>query len=137
MSEKVTVIVPVYNVEDYLEKCIDSLLNQTYKNLEIILVNDGSTDDSANICDRYSHQDERVKVFHRNNGGLSDARNAGLKNVTGDYITFIDSDDYAETILIEEALKAIKKYNSEVVIYGYYTDIVNAEDELIESTSVV
>ncbi|WP_427813647.1 glycosyltransferase family 2 protein [Enterococcus sp. 22-H-5-01] len=90
----ISVIVPVYNVDNYLEKCINSLLLQTFKNMEIILVNDGSTDKSSFICDDYSNKDSRIKVIHKDNGGLSDARNVGIDYATGKYITFIDSDDY-------------------------------------------
>lgn len=137
MNEIVTIIVPVYNVENYLQRCIDSLLNQTYKKLEIILVNDGSLDNSSDICDRYAKEDSRVKVIHKENGGLSDARNAGLKEATGDYIVFIDSDDYAEINMVEETLKLAKSNNSEVVIYGYFTDIVDSNEELIDSIPVI
>ena len=94
MNEKISVIVPVYNVEKYLHRCVDSILAQTYQNIEIILVDDGSTDNSSLICDEYEKQDSRVKVIHKVNGGLSSARNAGIEAATGDYIGFIDSDDY-------------------------------------------
>lgn len=92
--KKISVIVPVYNVENYIYKCLESIINQTYKNLEIILVNDGSTDNSGKICDEYAIKDVRIKTIHKQNGGLSDARNAGLDIATGDYLSFIDSDDY-------------------------------------------
>lgn len=92
--KKISVIVPVYKVEQYLSKCIESLLSQTYNNLEIILVDDGSPDRCGEICDFYSQKDSRVTVIHKRNGGLSDARNVGLKNCHGEYITLIDSDDY-------------------------------------------
>lgn len=94
--ELISIIVPVYNVEEYLPKCLDSIINQTYKNLEIILVDDGSTDNSGKICDEYAFKDNRIKVIHKVNGGLSDARNAGLDICTGDYIGFVDSDDYID-----------------------------------------
>ena len=103
----VSVIIPVYNVEIYLRECVDSVINQTYKNLEIILVNDGSTDSSGRICDEYAGLDNRVKVIHRQNGGPSKTRNAGLKKATGKYIYFLDSDDYIENdtfaILVDTA----------------------------------
>ena len=92
----ITIIVPVYNVADYLERCIYSIINQTYKNLEIILVDDGSTDDSGLMCDDFASKDKRIKVIHKKNGGLSDARNVAIDIATGDYITFVDSDDYIE-----------------------------------------
>jgi len=106
LDKKISVIIPVYNVKDYIEKCVGSVLNQTYKNLEIILVDDGSTDKSGDLCDALSLRDNRIKVIHKANGGLSSARNAGLDAATGDYIGFIDSDDYIaadfyETLIAE------------------------------------
>ena len=94
MSDLISVIVPVYNVEDYLDRCINSIINQTYNNLEIILVDDGSTDSSGKMCDDYALKDDRIKVLHKENGGVSSARNAGLDIASGDYIGFVDSDDY-------------------------------------------
>lgn len=96
MGDLISIIVPVYNVESYLEQCIDSILAQSYKNLEIILVDDGSTDRSGDICDRYAEKDSRIHVVHKANGGLSSARNAGLKICHGDYLGFVDSDDYID-----------------------------------------
>ena len=90
----VSIIVPIYNVEKYLSECIDSILRQSYDNLEIILVNDGATDSCGLICDRYACKDKRIVVLHKENGGLSDARNAGLSHAHGEYIAFVDSDDY-------------------------------------------
>jgi len=95
-QELITVIVPIYNVEKYLSKCIDSILNQTYTNLEIILVDDGSQDNCGKICDEYAKKDNRIKVIHKENGGVSQARNVGLDNANGEFIAFIDSDDYIE-----------------------------------------
>ena len=92
----ISVIVPVYNVEEYLPRCLDSIINQTYKNLEILLIDDGATDNSGKICDEYALKDNRIRVFHKENGGVSSARNLGLDNATGEYISFIDSDDYVE-----------------------------------------
>ncbi|MFM0599723.1 glycosyltransferase [Streptococcus suis] len=100
-EELISVIVPVYNVENYLHECLDSILNQTYQNLEIILVNDGSTDSSGKICDDYAAKDGRIKVIHQENGGLSDARNKGLDAMTGQFVTFVDSDDYLGNHCIE------------------------------------
>ena len=99
--ELISVIIPVYNVEQYLNRCVDSVINQTYKNLEIILVDDGSTDNSGKICDEYALKDNRIKVIHKENGGLSSARNAGLDIAKGAYIGFIDSDDYIELDMYE------------------------------------
>ena len=94
MKPLISIIIPVYNVEQYLHRCVDSVLNQTYKNLEIILVNDGSPDNCPFICDEYAKKDKRIIVVHKENGGLSSARNAGLEIVQGEYISFIDSDDW-------------------------------------------
>lgn len=105
----VSVIIPVYNVEKFLNRCVDSILSQTYKNIEIILVDDGAQDSSPQICDEYAHKDIRVKVIHKNNGGLASARNAGLKVAKGDYILFVDSDDWIKDITIEELLNIAVK----------------------------
>lgn len=102
----VTVIIPVYNVESYVEKCLDSIANQTYKNLEIIIVDDGSTDSSGRICDKFAHRDNRATVIHEVNCGLSGARNAGLRLSRGEWISFIDSDDYTSPLYIETLLSA-------------------------------
>ena len=113
-SIKVSIIVPVYNVEKYLEKCLVSLTNQTYSNIEIILVDDGSTDNSSSICDLYKKYSS-VKVYHKKNGGLSDARNFGIKKATGDYYSFIDSDDYVDTDFIEKLLNEAIRSKSDIV----------------------
>lgn len=104
----ISVIVPIYNVEKYLPRCVESIINQEYKNLEIILVNDGSPDSCPQICDEYAKKDNRIKVIHKENGGLSDARNAGMEIATGEYISFIDSDDWVEADFISELYKGIK-----------------------------
>ena len=113
MMPKVTVVVPVFNVEKYLHQCIESLLNQTYRNLEIILVDDGSTDNSGTICDKYRQKDQRIKVIHKCNQGLGFARNSGMKETTSDYITFMDSDDYADEDMIEELMKLNENISEE------------------------
>lgn len=115
----ISVIVPVYNVEEYLVRCVDSIINQTYDNLEIILVDDGSTDMSGAMCDSFAEQDDRIKVIHKKNGGLSDARNAGLEIVTGDYIGYIDSDDWAEPDMFEMMITNCEKYDSDVAVCRY------------------
>ena len=107
MDDLISVVIPVYNVEKYLEKCLDSVVGQTYGNLEIILVDDGSTDNSGAICDRYAQKDSRVVVIHQKNGGLSKARNVGIDKATGKYISFIDSDDYVGSCYIETLYKAL------------------------------
>lgn len=106
---KVSVIVPVYNVEKYLNKCIESIIKQSYENIEIILVDDGSTDKSGKICDEYSLKDSRIKVIHKENGGLSDARNYGIDAATGDYLLFVDSDDYIDIDLIKNVNQYMNK----------------------------
>lgn len=120
MDKLISVIVPIYNVENYLKECIDSIIYQSYKNLEIILVDDGSTDNSGIICDDYAKIDSRIKVIHKKNGGISDTRNVGIDNSKGEYILFIDSDDYIDKdmckILINKALKT----DSDIVICNFY-----------------
>lgn len=113
----VSVVVPVYNVSSYLEQCLDSVVNQTYKNLEIILVDDGSTDDSGAICDRYAEKDSRIQVIHKENGGLSSARNVGLERITGEWALFIDSDDWIELNTLELLFEQ-KDERSEIVEFG-------------------
>tara|TARA_R110002096_G_scaffold395427_1_gene590893 strand:+ start:1953 stop:2963 length:1011 start_codon:yes stop_codon:yes gene_type:complete len=116
-SHKISVIIPVYNAEKYLKKCIDSIINQTYSNLEIILVNDGSTDDSGKTCDLYKTKDQRIKVLHKENGGASSARNVGLNIATGDFIAFVDSDDYIDQNTYKELLNLLLINNLEVIEY--------------------
>ena len=105
---KVSIIVPIYMVEKYLVRCIESIISQTYSNLEIILVDDGSLDDCPQICDEYAKKDNRIKAIHKKNGGLSSARNAGMEVVTGNYILFVDSDDYIKEDMYEILLNLIK-----------------------------
>lgn len=118
MRPLVSVIVPVYNTEAYIAKCLDSLLAQSYNNIEIMVVDDGSTDGSREICDDYEEKDIRVKVIHKTNGGLSSARNVGLFKVKGDYISFVDSDDYVAKTYIEDLLKLIKDNDADISICG-------------------
>ena len=117
--EKISVIVPVYNSEAYLENCLNSIIQQTYQNLEIILVNDGSTDGSAAICQRYKIQDPRVKVYHKSNGGVGSSRNRALEAVTGDYILFVDNDDWLELDHIESLYHLLKKADADIAIGGH------------------
>lgn len=114
----ISVIVPVYNTEKYLRKCVDSIINQTYKKLEIILVDDGSPDNSGQICDDYVQKDERVKVIHKKNGGLSDARNAGIKVAMGEYLGFVDSDDWIEPQMYQKLIENSIKFNAEISVGG-------------------
>lgn len=119
MKDKISVIVPIYNVEKYLDRCVKSLINQTYKNIEIILVDDGSPDKCPEMCDYYATEDYRIKVIHKENGGLSDARNVGIEKSTGSYISFVDSDDWVEEDFIEELYNNIKRENADISIIGY------------------
>lgn len=116
---KICIIIPIYNVEKYLPQCLDSVLEQTYQNLEIILVNDGSTDSCGEICDGYANKDSRIKVIHKENGGLSDARNAGIKIATGEFIAFIDSDDWISPNFCEILLKTALQNKAEIVECGF------------------
>lgn len=116
-----SVIVPVYNVEKYLGQCVDSILGQTYPHLEVILVDDGSTDGSGKLCDAYAEQDTRVKVVHQQNKGLSGARNSGLSLATGVYIAYVDSDDWLESDALEQCVRSIVASSQpDILMYGYY-----------------
>jgi glycosyltransferase involved in cell wall biosynthesis len=115
MPNKISVIVPVYKVENYLHRCVDSIINQTYKNLEIILVNDGSPDSSGKICDEYAAKDDRIIVIHKKNEGSSCARNAGLEIATGDYISYVDSDDYINESMLKLMLCKMLELNLDIV----------------------
>jgi len=119
-SRLLSVVVPVYNVESYLSRCLDSILGQTYPFLEVILVNDGSKDASGSICDRYAEQDPRVRVIHKENGGLSSARNAGINAATGTYITFVDSDDWIEADGYAHLMGLMEQYQVKLVCGGNY-----------------
>ena len=114
----VSVVVPVYNVEKYLRDCLDSIIQQTYKNLDIILVDDGSPDTCGQICDEYARNDTRITVYHKENGGLSDARNYGIARAHGDFLMFVDSDDVIAPNLVAETLRLIHKYDADVVMTG-------------------
>ena len=122
MNNLISVIVPVYNVKPYIDKCMQTILSQTYSNLEIILVDDGSTDGSSDVCDTYAASDSRIKVIHKENGGLSSARNAALDIATGDYIGFVDSDDYIHVQMFEKLIDASKKSDCEISICAHYTE---------------
>ena len=123
---KVSIIIPVYNVEKYIKKCLYSILNQTYKNLEIILIDDGSTDNSGKICDKYKERDSRCKVYHKKNGGLPDARNYGLNKITGDLIMFVDSDDWLDLNCIELCINEFYQNEKiECVVFPYIREYKN------------
>ena len=141
MEPKISVIVPVYNVEKYIRRCLDSITGQTYKNLEILLINDGSTDNSEIVCEEYAKKDSRVQYYKKDNGGLSDARNYGLKRITGDYVAFIDSDDCLSTGFFEVLINKSIEHNADIVssdILFFYSDNElpkwSEEKELIRSS---
>lgn len=112
----ISVIIPVYNLENYIEKCLDSVLSQTYKNLEILVVDDGSTDSSPSICDKYSQSDSRIQVFHIDNGGAAHARNIALEKMTGEFVTFVDGDDYIDSTYIEKLYNNMTDKNADISI---------------------
>lgn len=125
----VSVIVPIYNVEKYLKKCIESIIAQKYANLEIILVDDGSTDSSYEICELYSKKDPRIILIHKENGGLADARNVGLKNAQGEYIAFVDSDDFIDADMIDSLIKLIQNHKSDIACCRYCDMGMEHDDE--------
>ncbi len=127
----ISVIIPVYNTGKYLYKCIDSVLNQTYSNLQIIIVDDGSTDDSPNVCDEYAQIDNRIIVIHKQNEGVSIARNTGINIATGDYFYFPDSDDYIELDTFEYLLRLVKLHQCDIISFEYF--ITYTDHELIHS----
>lgn len=116
---KISIIIPVYKVQEYLERCILSIIQQTYKNLEIILIDDGSPDNCGEICDKYKEQDKRIKVIHKQNEGVSVARNIGIDLATGEYLFFVDSDDYLGENIIDRLYKNLTKYNADISMCNY------------------
>lgn len=142
MKDIVSIIVPVYKVEDYLPRCVDSILKQTYDNIELILVDDGSPDRCGDICDQYKIKDSRVKVLHKDNGGLSDARNAGTELAKGKYITFIDSDDWVAEDYIERLYDLLVKKGADISVCNFIRtetevmDLSNIQDIIYEFTNI-
>lgn len=124
----VSIIIPVYNVEEYLKDCVNSVITQTYSDLQIILVDDGSTDSSGQICDCFAEKDKRIQVIHKQNGGLSDARNVGTAVASGEFVFYIDSDDYLEEDAIESLVEKQSEYGSQIVIGNYYYTYSDHED---------
>lgn len=118
-SPLVSIIVPIYGVEKYLDTCITSIVNQTYKHLEILLIDDGSQDSCPQICDSWARRDERIRVFHKHNGGLSDARNYGIDRARGDYIYCVDSDDWIATSLVEKCINMCLQHNADITLFEY------------------
>ena len=144
-----SVIVPVYKVEKYLDRCVESIRKQTYKNLEIILVDDGSPDNCPQMCDEWAKKDSRIKVVHKENGGLSDARNVGIENSAGDYVLFVDSDDYVDVTMIEKMVDRIDADNTDMCVCNFTTfkdgqepnisytkqpEVITAEEALLRLT---
>ena len=130
----ISVIVPVYNVEQYLEKCVDSIIRQTYKQLEIILVDDGSTDSSGQICDLYKEKDNRIVVIHKKNGGLSDARNVGIDIASGELLAFVDSDDWIDDDMYEVLYQSLIKHDADIAECSYRNICIGHIDEETANT---
>lgn len=132
--DKISIIIPVYNVEPYIRKCLDSVLEQTYTNLEILLINDGSPDGCGAICDEYAEKDSRIKVFHKENGGLSSALNVGLKNFTGDYIGFVDSDDWIEPNMYEQLHNTVN--GVDIAVCSYFKDTISSTERIANKNRI-
>lgn len=132
-NDLISVVVPCYNVEKYLEKCVQSIVCQTYTNLEIILVDDGAKDSTPQLCDKLALTDSRIKVIHKANGGLSDARNAGIAVASGKFITFFDSDDWIEPDTIKKAYEKMLVDNLDLVVWGYTADFVDDNEQVLNS----
>ena len=130
----VSVIVPIYNVQDYIGRCIESILRQSFQNLEILLVNDGSIDNSRQICEAYANKDKRIKIIDKENGGLSDARNVGIKAARGDYIVLVDGDDYIKDDYVWILLKETIRTGAEVTICSF--DVVDDDGNLITNENL-
>lgn len=137
-QKKISIIVPIYNVERYLDRCIESIVNQTYDNLEVILIDDGATDNSGKICDKWKKKDNRILVIHKKNGGVSKARNEGIKIATGDYIGFIDSDDYIEEDMYEFLVNNLNDKNADISICSVYdVNEKNIKHNKLENIDIV
>lgn len=137
MEDLITVIIPVYNAEKYIAECLESLINQTYKNLEIIVINDGSKDNSGTICDQYKEKDSRIQVIHKENGGVSLARNSGLEIAKGKYIAFVDGDDYLDKEYFEKMLKILKEKQVDIVLCGFNRVYDNSIEKVTKGKSLI
>lgn len=133
-SKYITVIVPIYNIVKYIDKCINTIINQTYRNIQIILVDDGSTDSSGRICDEYAMKDARITVIHKENGGLVSARKAGLRKATGEYIMYVDGDDWIELNAIEHMVGAIDRTKADIVLYDHFEN--TGESQIVVTNNV-
>ena len=136
MNDLISVIVPIYNVEKYLDKCVKSIIEQTYKNLEIILVDDGSTDGSVSICDEWAKRDKRIIVIHKTNGGLSDARNAGLKVARGKFVGFVDSDDYIFNTMYEKLYQKTVETNADMTLCGIIHEYEDGSTQVLNEVNL-
>jgi len=136
-KELISVIVPIYDIEKYLNKCIESIVNQSYKNLEIILIDDGSTDESGKICDKWKEKDGRIKVIHKENGGLSDARNVGIENSTGEILYFIDGDDYIDFDIIDNLYFSLLENNTDISMGGLVRELYFEQKTLYSDKNYV
>ena len=128
----ISVIVPVYNAEKYINRCIDSIVHQTMDDMEIIIIDDGSTDSSLDICKYWETKDRRIKVFPKKNGGVSSARNMGLRNVNGKYVSFVDADDWIESDRFEKAIEKIEEYNADIYIGSFVINVGNEQKTIYE-----
>ncbi len=136
-KELISVIVPIYDIEKYLNKCIESIVNQSYENLEIILIDDGSTDESGKICDKWKEKDGRIKVIHKENGGLSDARNVGIENSTGEILYFIDGDDYIDFDIIDNLYFSLLENNTDISMGGLVRELYFEQKTLYSDKNYV
>ena len=134
MDKLISIIVPIYKTEKYLDRCLESIVNQTYKNLEIILIDDDSPDNCPQMCDEWAQKDMRIKVLHKSNDGLANARNSGIDIATGDYVIFADSDDYLEADMVEFLLNLSVKYDADVSRCGFYFNYEENGEEKTESS---
>ena len=134
MQSLVSMIVPVYNTEKYIERCVESIINQTHQNLDIILVDDGSTDGSSEKCDYYAKKDQRIRVIHKKNGGQSSARNAGLDICKGAYISFVDSDDWIEPDMYSTLLRELERYGASLAVCGRYDAYEGSKEKSVGKT---
>ena len=122
MNSKISIIIPVFNVENYLKRCLDSILAQTFREFQVYIVDDGSTDQTGVICDEYAKKDKRITVIHKQNEGVSIARNTAIEMATGEYFLFFDGDDHVEENCLEELYEAAVHQNADAVLYGYYLE---------------
>lgn len=137
MKPLVSIIVPVYNVGELVLKCLNSLISQSYEQIEIVVVDDGSTDGSGELCDDFAKKDKRIKVFHKKNGGLSSARNYGIKKTSGEYVCLVDSDDYVKKSFVKKMVEAVLSHNADVAVCGYNGEIPEAKVMTGEEAAVI